>query len=94
MLTFLISSLLHELVFLVMLGHGPYGYIFIMQMMQIPLIWIRKGAEKVPGSFTARIPPVIWNMAFWACLTMGPTLIAVGYVKEHVQDMVSEIKDE
>src|SRR5262249_31745359 len=37
-LTFLFSSVFHELVLYVMLGSGPHCYFFFLQMLQIPLI--------------------------------------------------------
>ena len=74
--TFLLSSFFHELVMWVMLGKGPYGYLFAFQMMQIPLIWL--------GSLRCvQEHPAVSNFSFWTHLVMGPVLLTIVYCREH-----------
>lgn len=78
-LTFLVSSIFHELVMCVMLGSGPYFYLFFLQMLQLPLIWI--------GSLPViQRHPAMANLAFWVSLTMGPPLLTVAYAREHYRN--------
>ncbi|KAI8896577.1 MBOAT, membrane-bound O-acyltransferase family-domain-containing protein [Globomyces pollinis-pini] len=74
LLTFFISSLVHELVVL-MLGGKFRFYLFGMQMFQIPLIYISslkmfKGYELAGNCF------------FWFGMYIGPPLMTVGYLRE------------
>lgn len=82
-LTYTISSLLHELVFWIMLGHGPHGYMFALQMMQIPLIRVAKAMN----SF---LPEFISNLTFWTFMTLGPVFLAVSYARSHENQMTEK----
>lgn len=75
-LTFLISSILHELVMSVIMGSGPYWYLFIMQMSQIPVIWLgtRPAVQRHPA---------LANFAFWISLSLGSPLVVILYCREH-----------
>ncbi|KAJ3097739.1 hypothetical protein HDU96_000284 [Phlyctochytrium bullatum] len=75
LLTFFLSSCFHELVFVVT-GKRIRMYMFMLQMLQIPLIYV------------ARIPWVhrqktLGNMIFWFGLFLGPPLLGVAYCREH-----------
>lgn len=78
-LTFLISSVFHELVMSVMMGSGPYWYLFVMQMLQIPFIWL--GTRP-----TVQRYPVVANFAFWITLSIGPPLLTIAYSREHYKN--------
>ncbi|KAJ3102773.1 hypothetical protein HDU97_000312 [Phlyctochytrium planicorne] len=73
-LTFFLSSCFHELVFVVT-AKRIRMYMFMLQMLQIPLIWV------------ARIPAVnrqktLGNMLFWFGMFLGPPLLGVAYCRE------------
>ncbi|KAJ3410497.1 hypothetical protein HDV05_003687 [Chytridiales sp. JEL 0842] len=75
MLTFFVSSCFHELVMAVT-GKRVRMYLFMFQMLQIPLIYI------------ARIPFIkkqktFGNVFFWFGMCLGPPLLAVLYCREH-----------
>ncbi|KAL2920127.1 Sterol O-acyltransferase 2 (Sterol-ester synthase 2) [Polyrhizophydium stewartii] len=75
LLTFFLSSCVHELV-MVIIGKRLRFYLFFMQMFQIPLIYI----SRLPffrGRKTAG------NAFFWFGMFMGPPLLAVVYMREH-----------
>jgi sterol O-acyltransferase len=80
LLTFLVSSLFHEVV-MVVSGKRIRMYLFILQMLQIPLIYV------------ARIPAVkrqktFGNVFFWFGMCLGPPLLAVLYAREHFMEVV------
>jgi sterol O-acyltransferase len=73
-LTFFVSSLMHELVFVVM-GKRIRFYLFFMQMLQLPLIYL--STLKV---FTGR--EFAGNVFFWICMYIGPPMLAVAYLRD------------
>ncbi|ORZ32153.1 MBOAT, membrane-bound O-acyltransferase family-domain-containing protein [Catenaria anguillulae PL171] len=74
-LTFLFSSCLHELA-MIMVARRIRMYLFVLQMFQLPLIWI----GRLPWS---RKHPVAGNAFFWFSMFAGPPLLAVCYLWEH-----------
>jgi sterol O-acyltransferase len=75
LLTFFISSLMHELVF-VLIGKRIRFYLFFLQMLQLPLIAL--SSLKI---FQGRA--LAGNVFFWFGMFMGPPLLAVAYLREH-----------
>ncbi|KAH6565629.1 hypothetical protein BASA50_010248 [Batrachochytrium salamandrivorans] len=75
LVTFLLSSFVHELVILVV-GKRIRFYLFLAQMSQIPLIYIAHigfvRRQKLAG-----------NVFFWFGMLLGPPFIAVSYMREH-----------
>ncbi|RKP23982.1 MBOAT, membrane-bound O-acyltransferase family-domain-containing protein [Syncephalis pseudoplumigaleata] len=77
LLTFLISSIFHELAIAVVCGNLRM-YLFLFQMAQIPLIWI----SKLVGPKTRE---VAGNWFFWFSMTVGPPLLLCLYCREIIQ---------
>jgi len=74
LITFIISSLLHELVF-VMVVKRIRLYMFFMQMLQLPLIYLSK-MQVFRGN------DVAGNVFFWVGIFLGPPMLAVLYCRE------------
>jgi sterol O-acyltransferase len=74
-LTFLLSSLMHELVF-VIVGKKIRFYLFFLQMFQLPLIMLGRME-------TFKKMPIAGNAFFWLGLCLGPPLLAVCYCRDH-----------
>lgn len=74
-LTFLVSSLFHELVMFIMMGPSKYtfSFVFLFQMLQLPLISV------VVGSGWARRNVNLANWLFWILLVIGLPSIAISY---------------
>jgi sterol O-acyltransferase len=72
--TFLFSSCLHELV-MIMVSKKIKMYLFVLQMTQIPLIYI--GRLK-----WTRRHPVFGNLFFWISMLTGLPLLTLGYCWE------------
>jgi sterol O-acyltransferase len=72
--TFFLSSLLHELV-MVVLTKKIKMYFFLMQMIQIPLISL----QRLP---VVRKHKMVGNAVFWIGMYGGPPLLAVAYLRE------------
>jgi len=70
--TFLLSSLLHELVMAIVSGKIR-GYLFALQMAQIPLIAI----SQIPW---VKRNPTVGNMSFWVGLFIGFPMLNIGYI--------------
>ncbi|TPX42209.1 hypothetical protein SeLEV6574_g05707 [Synchytrium endobioticum] len=75
LLTFFMSSCLHELV-LVVVGKRIRMYLFALQMLQIPLIYL----GRIPA---VRKQKTLGNVLFWVSMFLGPPLLTVGYCVEH-----------
>lgn len=75
-MTFLFSSVLHELV-LVMMFRMFRPYLLAMQMSQIPLIWLGQ------TSFMKNHPR-LGNYIFWLGLGLGPALLAISYSRTYM----------
>jgi sterol O-acyltransferase len=75
LLTFLISSLMHELVF-VLIGKKLRFYLFFLQMFQLPLIYL-SSLKVFQGREIAGI------VFFWFGMYLGPPLLAVAYLREY-----------
>jgi len=73
-LTFLFSSCFHELV-LAVTGKKLRIYMFVLQMTQIPLIYITRWPS-------VRRQKVLGNCIFWMGMFVGPPLLAVAYCRE------------
>ncbi|KAJ3150206.1 hypothetical protein HDU89_003295 [Geranomyces variabilis] len=73
-LTFFLSSCLHELVMIV-LARKVRMYLFGLQMLQIPLIFISRWSK-------LKRYPRIGNGFFWFSMYTGPPLLAVAYCRE------------
>ncbi|KAH8555602.1 MBOAT, membrane-bound O-acyltransferase family-domain-containing protein [Umbelopsis sp. PMI_123] len=73
-LTFLLSSCLHELV-LVIVTRKVRMYLFVLQMLQIPLIVIGRHPIIRKRSW-------LGNAFFWACMFVGPPLLGILYCRE------------
>jgi hypothetical protein len=73
--TFLISSVFHELVMFVLMGPSKYcfAFLFVFQMMQIPLISL------VVGSGWAKKNKSLANWVFWIMLVLGLPTVVVCY---------------
>lgn len=71
--TFLLSACIHELVMAVVSKKFRF-YLFMMQMMQLPMIAI----GRLP---LLRKNPTLGNIFFWAGLIWGFPLLAVGYLR-------------
>ncbi|KAJ3372374.1 hypothetical protein HDU91_003614 [Kappamyces sp. JEL0680] len=74
LLTFFLSSCMHELVFVVVLRKVRF-YLFFMQMFQLPLIFLSK-LEVFKGK------PFAGNVFFWFGLFLGPPFLCVCYIRE------------
>ncbi|KAJ3295378.1 hypothetical protein HK104_002717 [Borealophlyctis nickersoniae] len=74
-LTFFLSSCLHELVMIV-IGKKVRMYLFVMQMFQIPLIYISR-------FLAVKKHKAAGNAFFWFGLFLGPPLLGVAYCREH-----------
>lgn len=72
--TFLFSSCLHELV-LVIVTRKIRMYLFILQMLQLPLIIIGR-------SPFIRNRYWLGNTVFWLCMFIGPPLLGILYCRE------------
>lgn len=74
-LTFLLSSIFHELVMFIMMGPGKYtfAFLFLFQMLQLPLISL------VVGSGWAKRHAILANWAFWIMLVIGLPTVVVCY---------------
>ncbi|KAJ3042246.1 hypothetical protein HK097_002080 [Rhizophlyctis rosea] len=75
-LTFFLSSCLHELVMIV-IGKKFRLYLFLMQMFQIPLIFVTRFLATKKRHRTAG------NAFFWFGMFLGPPLLGVAYCREH-----------
>ncbi|EPZ34196.1 hypothetical protein ROZALSC1DRAFT_27773 [Rozella allomycis CSF55] len=73
-LTFLFSSLMHELIVAVAIRKIK-PYLFFLQMFQIPLIWFG-------NSRLIRQNPVLGNILYWIGMLIGPSLLAILYCRE------------
>ncbi|KAI8916523.1 MBOAT, membrane-bound O-acyltransferase family-domain-containing protein [Powellomyces hirtus] len=73
-LTFFLSSCLHELVMIV-LAKKVRMYLFVLQMLQIPLILISRWSK-------LKRYPRFGNAFFWFSMYLGPPLLAVAYCRE------------
>ncbi|OAD68611.1 hypothetical protein PHYBLDRAFT_97722, partial [Phycomyces blakesleeanus NRRL 1555(-)] len=69
--TFLLSSILHELV-LVICTRRVRMYLFVLQMLQLPLIVLGRHP-------LIRSHRVIGNLFFWLCMLFGPPLLGILY---------------
>lgn len=74
--TFFMSSCLHELA-MMMVARRMRFYLFVLQMLQIPLIWMGRHPW-------VRKRPVLGNAFFWFSMFCGPPLLAACYIREHV----------
>ncbi|KAI9207743.1 MBOAT, membrane-bound O-acyltransferase family-domain-containing protein [Polychytrium aggregatum] len=74
-LVFFLSSCIHELVFAVV-GRRLRLYLFLMQMFQLPLIWL--GRQPI-----IKQNRTLGNIIFWIGMFLGPPLLAVLYAREH-----------
>ncbi|KAI7870549.1 MBOAT-domain-containing protein [Spinellus fusiger] len=72
--TFLLSSCLHELV-LVVCTRKIRMYLFVLQMLQIPLIM----AGRHPW---IRAHSMVGNFFFWLCMLFGPPFLGILYCRE------------
>jgi hypothetical protein len=72
--TFLLSSLLHEIVVQVALRKPTWPFLFGFQMLQLPSTWIVKVVRK-------RVSPILLNMIFWSMMIVGPPLIILLYAQ-------------
>lgn len=74
-ITFLFSSVFHELVMFVMMGPSRYifTFIFVYQMMQIPLISL------VVGTGWAKKNVNLANWVFWVMLVLGIPIVVLSY---------------
>eukprot|EP00128_Syssomonas_multiformis_P004942 Colp12_sorted_trinity150504_noHs@6343 len=75
--TFLFSSLLHEMIFIVVLGVFRPG-LFFMQMFQLPLIYM---GRYVKGTR-------LGNYVFWLGLYTGPPLLSISYCIAYFKDRI------
>ncbi|ORY49357.1 hypothetical protein BCR33DRAFT_695210 [Rhizoclosmatium globosum] len=75
LLTFFISSLFHELV-MAMTGKRLRPWLFLLQMFQIPLIWM----ASLPFIKSNR---TLGNVIFWGGMFLGPPLLGACYAREH-----------
>ncbi len=75
LITFLISSIFHELVMFVLMGPSKYSFsfLFVFQMLQIPLISL------VVGSGWAMNHKALANWVFWIMLVLGLPTVVVSY---------------
>ena len=73
-MTFFLSSLIHELV-MVVVSKKIRMYLFFFQMLQLPLIWL----SKLPA-----IKEKKWfgNAFFWFGLFLGPPILGILYCRE------------
>ncbi|KAJ1930401.1 Sterol O-acyltransferase 2 (Sterol-ester synthase 2) [Tieghemiomyces parasiticus] len=75
LLTFFLSSCLHELVMIVTVGRVRL-YLFGLQMFQLPLIYISRHP-------VVKNRPLLGNIFFWLSMICGPPMIAVLYCRDH-----------
>ncbi|CAG8543841.1 11664_t:CDS:2 [Funneliformis mosseae] len=73
-MTFFLSSLIHELV-MVVVSKKIRMYLFVLQMLQLPLIWL----SKLP---TIKEKKWLGNAFFWFGLFLGPPLLGILYCRE------------
>jgi sterol O-acyltransferase len=76
-LTFLLSALMHELVFVILLKRVRF-YFFLLQMFQLPLIymsWLPIFKGKTQAG----------NLFFWAGMYLGPPFLGVAYLREYMK---------
>lgn len=75
LITFMISSVFHELVMFVLMGPSKYSFafLFVFQMLQIPLISL------VVGSGWAKKHKILANWVFWIMLVLGLPTIVICY---------------
>ena len=71
-LTFLISSVFHELVMIIVTGKIR-GYLFVLQMSQIPLMFMARLQF-------IRARPVLGNILFWAGMIIGLPILNILYI--------------
>lgn len=73
--TFLFSSVLHELIMFVMIGPGKYifTFLFVYQMLQIPLISL------VVGTGWAKKNAKLANWVFWVMMVIGIPTVVLSY---------------
>lgn len=76
-ITFLFSSILHELV-MFMTTRKLKLYLFFLQMFQLPLIYL----GRLPWS---KNNPTLGNIFFWVSMYCGPPLLAAAYCWEFYQ---------
>ncbi|KAI9227086.1 MAG: MBOAT, membrane-bound O-acyltransferase family-domain-containing protein [Piptocephalis tieghemiana] len=77
--TFLFSSIFHEIFMYVVVGQ-PKGFLFAMQMCQLPLTWM--------GNVLGRRFVTFWgNAIFWIGLSIGPVLLTYGYTVDYLKEM-------
>lgn len=74
-LTFLVSSILHELSLTIICGQVQL-YFFVFQMIQIPLIWL----GRIP---VMRRYPTLANLGFWISLLIGFPLLILIYCRRY-----------
>lgn len=72
MITFLLSSVLHELVMIIVTGKIR-GYLFLMQMSQLPLMLLAR------MQFIRR-NPLLGNILFWIGLLIGMPILNILYI--------------
>ena len=75
MFTFVLSSVMHEFVF-VAVGRRIRPYMFLFQMLQIPLIYISSLPAIKKHEFAG-------NLFFWFGMFVGPPLIMLIYLRIH-----------
>ncbi|KAJ3074479.1 hypothetical protein HDU98_011162 [Podochytrium sp. JEL0797] len=75
LVTFLISSVFHELVML-LTGKRLRPWLFLLQMFQIPLIWMA-GLPLIKRNRT------LGNAIFWFGMFLGPPLLGTLYARDH-----------
>ncbi|TGZ84708.1 MBOAT-domain-containing protein [Ascodesmis nigricans] len=72
LVTFGISSVVHEMVMMVIF-RKLRGYLLVAQMGQLPLVWLSRRRW-------ARERKVLGNIMFWVGIAMGPGFLCAGYV--------------
>lgn len=78
-ITFLISSIVHEMIIVVVL-RIMRPWLFIMQMAQVPLIYL---CAYLKGTRAG-------NLFFWTGMVLGPPMLAILYCREYVILSLSE----
>lgn len=75
LLTFFVSSCIHEVLFIV-IGKRVRFYLFFMQMFQLPMIFL-SNLDIFKGRHLAG------NVFFWFGIYIGPPMLGVAYLREH-----------